>query len=303
MTDDDISREPDMYTSAASTLRAALKWSVGAFAAVAALMLGTSPLTGIGGLTVGDARLWVALACAFVALAATSALVVGAVLVLTPVDVDLHTIPHAVRRTIEASSATLAALDLRTIDELEATWSARQHPPAPGEPHRPGKVVTATQARTEVIADRDPARLAAAVTEVTAYAAWLILARRWHRFRWSAALLAVLTGTAIVVYSWAANPPDSGEHPIATTAVLPSQPAAAVVVLGDDDRSAFAPVLGLECVDGPVDVIVLSIDDAPAYDLLVEPDDACPLVRLTLVPGVGTSVTSTSRVQVEPPRD
>ncbi len=299
MANDNTGNLPDMYVSAAMTVRTAVKWGAGAFAAVAALLLGTSPLTNLGVLSFGSARLWLALASGLVAIIATIVLIFGAIYVLTPVDVDLHSIPRKICADIESHSSALRSTPYHSVTELEAAWTNAHklaYGPDPVEP----RVESSRQIAEAAEADANLVTLDSVVTEVTADAAWHLLDNRSRRYRHMAVAAAIVVGAAIITYSWAANP---AKNPgttgsAAASEALPQQPVQVQLRLGPVDRAVLMPILGKRCVSAPVSALAIDLQQS-SFDLVAMPNNSCPLVRFRLAPHGETMITTTHTVPIK----
>lgn len=284
----------DQYVRASEAVRSALKWAVAALAAIAALLLGTSPLTGMGKLAVDDTRLWAALGSGLIALIAAATIVVMAVWILTPVDVSFGTISGSVRRSLDEDSEALRTVEgVRTVAELQTKWSRLQRDRALLASHNGSadRVITAEDRQRAIAADRQLHDLSPVVQELTENAAWLALADRWRKFRYVGALLVIVAGASILVYGWAANP---GEDTPKSSAAAPLQPASVTVRLGSSDRERFAAEIGDECVLSPVAAILVATPTDSHYDLIVLPTSKCQLRRLQFQAAPDTSVAATS---------
>jgi hypothetical protein len=120
---------PD-FGPAIDRLRDIAKYLIGAFAAVAALLIGTSPLSGLGALE-ADSRLVVAVCAALVALMVVAKMVAIALSVLMPISIPFREIPDkpeyaGQRAQIENEDAYLFDDDYPDIAKLFAKRSALQ---------------------------------------------------------------------------------------------------------------------------------------------------------------------------------
>lgn len=292
------------YAAANTRIRDAAKWMAAALGAIATVLVGTSPLSGIGRLSGEDPeRLGLAIGAILVGLAAA----LGAIRLLGTVQLP----------------QTVLATDLIAMAEDSASAVARE---AANEPFLTAghatfedtveaylEVQRAYYAAVARLTAAERAQLMATAADADAARAAVERAKEWLAFeetrsgrlapaigyatdlaiheklRWRASLaigwsavLAVLAGMAFVVFAWAANPPEASAPD-----VLAARPSAGVLRGDEDDRERLERQVGTACaaqvVDGDGAAVVALGGSDETLDVVIVPDGNCTEpVRLTV---------------------
>ncbi|MHB1065010.1 MAG: hypothetical protein ACYC1Z_11085 [Georgenia sp.] len=293
------------YAAANGRIRDAAKWMAAAIAAVATVLVGTSPLSGIGRLSAAEpGRLYLAIGAIVVGLAAALVAifllsriqlpqtVLAADIVAMAADPTSAVAREAVHEPfLTAGRANLAAMleDYAQVQKAyyEAvgalTAAEREVLEADSERKRQAarSKVDAAKERVAFEEARD-GRLAPAVGYATDLAIHQKLRGRAGGSLASIMVLSVLAGMSFVVFAWAANPPEG-----AAADVLAARPSAGVLQGDDDDRESFARQLGAACATRIVEgegaaVLALAASDGN-LEVVIVPDDVCTeAARLTV---------------------
>lgn len=188
-------------------LRDTARWLIAAFAAIAAVLVGTAPLLNLGKLDSGDWRLWVAGAAAAVGLAAIAAMIQVTANVLTPVSKGLKELVHkpAMRKIFSENFELLGGHGM-SLEEFKAEYdrarfayveAVEHHRDNPGDP-----AATAEEERTQDAFYE----LAPVVARIMNEG---LLTTFYEKFRVARRAViggSFVAGIAIVVFAWAANP-------------------------------------------------------------------------------------------------
>lgn len=273
----------------------ALTWLVGALGAVASVMLAGSQLSALGGLSPEDdpRRLAIAGASATAAIVLTLAAVAMLTWIKMPPALgnldrlrDIGREPHgeavlrAARTDTSYNRGTGGVVQL--LDELGRVRSlyygakaellaAELDAAAGGRPKDPA--VVALRRKVELLGARN-ADLRVGAVLLAQLDAQLRLRRRTVRGGWVVVILALLAALGLVVFSWAANPPE----PQAETDAITTRPVAARLLLASDD-AVWADRLGDACAeqaraDGIPVVALASTEDS--VTVVTVPSAACP---------------------------
>jgi len=281
------------------TYRSTIRWVVVAFAAIAALMAGTAPLTGLG--DVNDDRVWMVAVGAGAGVLGALAAVLAAVRVLQPVAVYPAMVKAAKRnwfkRTWVGSSRIEDELARRpeqylpvgiiTMDDLadgianlraSCAQLAEAVGAAPDQDRRAHAQQALDDAR-DVLAQYRVARrqilgLARFERARTMFNRMLVIM--------SAGALVAAIGIASTLYGINTTEDESVTARSAT-------PRTVTVILTSEGASSLAASLGASCVKSPVAATLLGGDEtAGPWDILVTDTDECSLTRLVLTPVLGT---------------
>jgi hypothetical protein len=282
------------YRGAIENLRSVVKQGITAFAAVAAVLVGTSPLTNLGKLPAFDGRWWAAMLAAAVALAAVLLVIARAATILAPREFRLNAPSRGAAEAIRTSGLLSSA---RVVDvvELDRAWEAARQKHVDGVAEMSSLPVgqRAEAGRKAVEGQRESERLGPVVERVREYALWYEVSAAWRAVRWQLLGAAGLAGLAIVLYAWAANPPDptSGAGAASTP-----RPTAVTVIVDPDAQERFGAALGAECAAN-FDAIAIGRSEQ-TYDLIVT-DEACSgLSRTSVTHGIDVTVAAREAVEV-----
>ncbi|MDT0164619.1 hypothetical protein Q9R32_03515 [Actinotalea sp. AC32] len=294
-----------------------LTWLVGALGAVASLMVAGTQLTSIGGLSWEEDRPRLLAAGGSVTLAVV--LVVAAVGLLTWATMpgrlsDLERLDELAAGSPRGEVASSVARDSSyhrgtgsLPDLLTALTTARgalyeaksrlhdadlAAAREADDDARAARSAHADRVRAEVAvltARNDDLRLGArAAVQLDSH---LRTRRRVVGVSWTVLVVAVVVAACLVLFAWAANPP---EDPDAAEPAVPARPVAAVLVLASDD-GVWDDRLGAACADaardGGVDVVAVGSDD-DAVTVVVVPGDDCPDPVEVVVPRDEGTVTA-----------
>lgn len=186
----------DPFASARTNIRETVKWLVAAFAAMAAAIVGTSPLTGLGSLPPGE-RLYVAVGAGVIGLLIAAWVIARALrlLVTPPFFLGDIAADEALRQFIEAHAYDLMPPQYPTIAQIVAARTA-----------------ALDVLRGTVAGNRDDAR--AALRALSPWTDRLMslgyleqLRRRLDGSLLSMATAAFAAVLAFGIFAWAANPP------------------------------------------------------------------------------------------------
>jgi hypothetical protein len=307
------------YQTSIDQIRSTATWLIGAFAAVATVMLAGSQLSSVGKLTMADdpIRLCTALSAAVVVVGATIFAIYSLSNVLTPVVSSLKELREeaAGSRTGLASfvandsgflagkpdvSTLLTDYQLRRVDQVNAhrdqVVAEVELDQAEDDTGRTAASAKLNRAdRRRLRADTEVGILRRAVVSLTQLRGYLTVSKRFEEERTKVVWSGVAAALAIVAFAWAANPPQipAAEPPIA---VLQPRPVMARLVLTPAGVTELSGVLGAECAsaagaDG-VPTVVLGAT-ASAVEIVIPAGGSCSqTARLQLEPRLGHAVAA-----------
>jgi len=269
---------------ATGLIRDAAKWLIGAFAAIAALLLTGVQLSSVGQLSLDEGRLIAAIAGFGLGLGATLYVIVQNVRVLLPqtttvsgleADEDLakyfadnpellpgpgETVAAFAERYRDAGSAYEAALTADEQGSSDATKEAL-------------KKAKARLAKTE----RE-------VREVLAVANWKSTEGLFVDVRRKVIAAAVLAAVGIGLFAWAANPPEDPDPP--ARAVISPAPVVAELRVKPASRAMLREALGEKCLLSNVQVLeVGGTKEKP--EVVTIPQQNCQSARLVVSEDIG----------------
>lgn len=230
----------EMAQKAIDNLRTTAKWLLQVYAAIGALLLAGTPLTKLGQLPWADDRLHIALGSALIAVLAGT--------------------------TIIYFASSVLVTDATTLQSLQATAQNQQNDP----------IITYIQNAGVLPQNTTIAQLtnqSEATPNVLMIAAFYRYRERFQRLRWSAIIGSFVVGAAIVLFVWAANPPE-------VKPVRYQLPDRGTVELTEAGQNRLRDHLGVTCVTRPIPVIVLA--DQDGFDVVSQPIDSCGLLRFTI---------------------
>lgn len=305
-------REDEQYLTA-------IKWLIGALAAIAAVLVAGIQLSTLGELRWPEDRPRLLLAAgAFTLVLICVVLALGLLAwVHMPEkgsDLDrLHEIARkgapdgvleAVRRDSSYHRGTgelaslLTALDRASNSFYQArrALTAARLTAAGAQPTGTGKAVSVEQANAQVEEwSESYGRLREGARRVSQLDRHLRIAQRARGVLTGVLLLTLLSALSLGAFSWAAHPPDRAASP---QEAVPARPVSALLLLSDDDP-VWADRLGAGCAqaarDGGVPVVALSSSDE-AVEVLVLEGGECAAPRVVLVPTDAGTVEAVDQV-------
>lgn len=294
------------YAAANTRIRDTAKWMAAALAAVATVLVGTSPLSGIGRLSAEEPG---RLACAVAAIVIGLGAALIAILLLSRIQLpqtvlaadvaamaenDRSAVAHeavhepflrAGRPNLKAMMKDYTQVQAdyyAAVEELVEAQRAALGARSTKEREAAAARVAAARACLSFEEDRDR-HLAPAVRYVTDLAVHEKLRERARTYLPWIVGLSVLAGSAFVMFAWAANPPEAS----AGDTAVPARPSAGVLLGDPDDEQALARQLGAECARQIVDgggtaVLALSASEGEV-EVAIVPDAVCSSsARLTV---------------------
>lgn len=298
------------FLPATTQLREVAKWLIGAFAAVAAVMLAGTQLSSLGALSTQDpTRLVVAVAAAVIVVAATTAAIYQLSTVL-PLDFSgMHGLVEEsreapMREVVNADSGYRAGR--ANVGALLADYeAARDRDRSAGraraalalqvaatvEPSAELEAQLARATRQEELAEAEVKSLKEHVTALIQMKGYLNVCRRFDAARTAVLWLSAVAAAGIITFAWAANPP---ETKAATSAALAPRPVEARLVLTPAGAAELGTALGEECAQSAASsgthVVVMSTDTETS-DVVVLAEGSCArTMRLDVASRLGRLV-------------
>ncbi len=298
------------FLPATTQLREVAKWLIGAFAAVAAVMLAGTQLSSLGALpTEHPTRLLVAVAAAVVVVGATT----GAIYQLSTVlPLDFSGVHGLVRESREVPMREVLAADSgyragrENVQALLVDYETARDEERSAHRRRaalevevadavkPSEELTGRLARAtkrEELAEAEVQSLKSHVTALIQMKGYLNVRRRFDSARTAVLWLAALAAAGIITFAWAANP--EGGTP-AAGAVLDARPVEAKLVLTPAGLAELRSVLGEECAQRSAESgtrVVAMAADAGTADVVVLAEGPCgETIRLDIEGRLGRLV-------------
>lgn len=282
------------FLPATTQLREVAKWLIGAFAAVATVMLAGTQLSSLGALSTEDpTRLVVAVSAAVVVVAATTGAIYQLSTVL-PLDFSgIHGLVEesreqpmrdvlaadsgyrAGRANVAALLADYEAARLRDRRARHARGALELEVAEAPEPSEQLEARLARAVKLEELAAAEAKALNANVTALVQMKGYLNVRRRFDSARTAVLWLAALAAAGIITFAWAANPSEAG--PAAGAAIAP-RPVEARLVLTPSGVNELGALLGQACAQGAAEsgVRVVAMDaDGETADVMVLDDGPC----------------------------
>lgn len=215
----------DARLAAIDKIRGTARWLIVVFAAIGAALAGTAPLSNVGKLGQGDWRLWVAVAAATIALAAIAATVWWTTNILLPTSRGLADLVKDKKlRAIFTAYPELLDGYGKNLEEFKRQYDQARDAYLDAVVADRKASTAATQA--EVARTDAERRTFTPVVERVLNEGLLTGVRR--QFSSARAVMfggALVAGAAIVIFTWAANPPSPPTPPKVVPATLGVAPA------------------------------------------------------------------------------
>lgn len=271
--------------------RDAATWLIGAFAAIAGILVAGSQLSDMGELAAWSGRWWAAVAGLSVALVGILAAVLGALTILLPAR---STLSDAARddgfvRWVDNHTELLAP-DATSVEHFRGQYfAARREYDSAMDAYESAEAQGAVPEAVSTRAKRADARFA----EIEAWATIINDAHTDRRFRRAAqgGFVAIFIGgllaaIGIASFAWAAHPGDKSakDEPAAEAPVAPVRVRLALTAVGKEIiREATS------CDAAQAEAVRIGGDTATP-ELLILPREGCKAVRLTLSDTAGEAV-------------
>lgn len=280
---DNTGLPPNKYntrlTEAVEQLRTNVKWTLIAFGAIGTTLLAGSQLSNLGKFSYSDARLWIALICAIVALGAASYAVYVAQSVAYSGYTQLNHLDHDDRAFLNDNNTLLEGF--KTIDEIKEAYES-----CIAERHN--NMTNGADIETLKADKSNFQYLDNLVDNILSFVRYNRIRTQVERSRNQLTLASLFAAIGLLGFAWAANP-EKTPPIIALSTPVPE----ASVELTDAGKKGLAPLLGDMCVRMPtVSVLVLNVT-ASGSDVLSEKSKACPNARFTLTDALGKFVAPT----------
>ncbi|QKJ20273.1 hypothetical protein [Microbacterium hominis] len=270
----------DGIQAASDRIRETAKWLTVSFGAIGALLLAGTQLSSIGQLSAGSERLTVAVTGGVLAGLGTIAVLVASVLVATTPVMSLSRLAHA-KPPVGTEAARTDRFLLMGYESVGTLQSAYQT--AITERRTAIEQYTGTQTDADRAAQARAQTIDGIVTRLVQVAAHTNLSRRWRNAVWPICIGAVVAAVGVILFVWAANPPEDAAGSTLTPGVL-DDAKAGVLTLTSLGQEALAEALDCE-VDEPLEVLVLERDDAGAEVIVIA--RGCEAVRALVTPAWG----------------
>ncbi len=214
---DDPSADP--FATAKANLRDTVKWLAAALAGTAAAAVGSSPLTGLGSLKLLSSRFdlgAISLAIALLALLGAIAIILE-LLVGEIFSLEASSTEEWVQKFVDQRKNDLLPPGFASLSELIAE---RRRQAQILSDYRDNQADPAYRAAQDAYK-----RLQPPLGNITSLLLLEQLRRRVRHARIPLALLSIIGAAALILYSWAANPPKPAEeHPSANAHVSQTAP-------------------------------------------------------------------------------
>jgi hypothetical protein len=267
--------------AASDRIRETAKWLTVSLGAVGALLLAGTQLSSVGELTVGSQRFAVAVAGGVLAAIGTVCILLANVLVATTPVMSLTKLKGR-RPPAGTKDARTDQFLLRGYSDVAALATAYDSAinarKAAIEGYDGGEPTPAEQA-----AQVRAAAVDGIVTRLVLVSSHMNLSHRWRVAIWPICIGAVVAAIGVVLFVWAANPPDGAKASPLTPGVL-TDAEPAVLTLTPTGRAAMGESLACE-LDDPIDVLVIGSTDAGTDILVIE--DGCRQVRAIITEAWG----------------
>jgi hypothetical protein len=270
--------EIDTYSSrvtlAIDYLRGNVKWTLVAFGAIGTTLLAGSQLSNLGKFAVTDLRLWVALACAFVALGTASYAVYLALKVAYTGHTEFYHLDASDIAHAEKNPALLEGFG--KVADLKAAYEkavADRHS-ALTAPVKDIKLIESNQTWFEYLDNL--------VDDVVSYVRYNRIREQAEKTRVELTVTSIIAAFALVGFAWAANPKVES-----SSIVLQSPPSEATLSLTATGKLVLTPLLGAHCTAlDHIPVVVISVA-ASGNDVVSVKSKDCALARFTITDALG----------------
>jgi hypothetical protein len=256
------------YNASVEQIRNTAKWILTAFAAVGAILTAGATLTSFGQLEPWSERFWVALVAFIVGVAAAGGVVWSASKVLTSGDISLGDLVGTSEnynddRNFVAGNKTLLAKheSVAKIEEVYVDVLRKQ-----ADAIRAGKDLPDSVRETIGL-------YGTMIEDMLAAARMNRILRVFRQQQWIMIPGAVLTGVAILIFSYAANPAkEQGEFRV---------PVDVRIDLGVAEQERLDGILGEDCVENTFDAILVS-QGSEDSDVIAKTSDSCRMARFAV---------------------
>jgi hypothetical protein len=252
------------------------KWLITVFAAVGGVLVAGSQLTALGNLDLEDdrGRLLVALSGLAIAMAMAVVIVASALHVLEPLPLFVKDVvsDQDLAKELNQRPERLPFGSTSVVD-LDDKLGTALRSPALSEQEKEGW--------------RDEARRFIGQARVVKVRSRF--RRAWRRMAWAAPLATV----GIVVFAYAANPPESSSANAddSNVAVVLPAPTEVRLHLTPSGRTALGSGLGRECVRAPVPALTIG-GDLSRPRVVVLPVQGCKPAQFVLSPSLGVALAA-----------
>ena len=259
-------------TQAVEHLRGNVKWTLLAFGAIGTTLLAGSQLSNLGKFGYDEPRLWFALGCALLAMAASAYAVASALAVAYSGYTELYGLDEADIAYVQHNKALLEGF--ASVDALR-----REYEKATEKRHR--HLMNPETDAGELADDKIwYFYLDGLVDKVLSYIRYNRIQQQVDRSRTQLTVASVVAALALIGFAWAANP--SAEQP-----ALVLRSPASQAKLSASGKATLTPVLGADCAArATIDVIVLNVTTSGSEVVTLASKD-CPVARFTLTSGMG----------------
>ena len=254
--------------AASDRIRETAKWLTVSLGAVGALLLAGTQLSSIGEIVVGSERFWVAVAGGVLAGTGTATVLVATVLVASTPVMNLTRLTSA-RPPVGTEDARRDEFLLMGYPDVGSL--AQEYKAAIAARKAAIEAFSGTSTPADSAARILPwsGAVAAAWTSVTS------LSQRWRAAVWPICIGGLAAAIGVVLFVWAANPPDAAKASTVTPGILQTV-THGELTLTATGRAALEESAGCN-LDGLVAVLLLD-STATGADVVID-EDGCRPVR------------------------
>ncbi len=288
----------DPLTAGVDRIRDVAKWLIGAFAAVAAIMVAGSQLSSIGTLEVGW-RLLVAVIGGVAALSGAAWAIWLLTDVLLPEETTVANVLAEATDCKSPLARTIAANPHLLLGYPDVAALDTAYKNARAEQARAQDLVNASPNDQAALQQVDQAagkaeRLFARLRQLTTRAAFYRQQQEFKDSRTQLYLAALLAAIGLGTFAWAANPPEDKKEDTAAPAPAVAAPATVQIILNAEGKQTLTPLLGDACASQATGTGVKALAiaaTATTVDLVIIPGGLCERpARFTLTLAQGIAI-------------
>jgi hypothetical protein len=258
--------------AASDRIRETAKWLTVSLGAVGALLLAGTQLSSVGELVVGSDRFWVAVTGGVLAGLGTVTVLIAAVLVATTPVMNLTRL-RSTPAPVGTDAARTDEFLLMGYDGVSSLAADYEKAIAARKKAIDGFTGTATDADTA--AQTRAAAIDGTVARLVLVSSHTNLNQRWRTALWPICLGGLVAAVGVVLFVWAANPPDAAKASAVSPGVL-REATTGELTLTAAGQDALRESAGCD-LDRPVAVLLVGSTDAGADVVLAE--EGCQPVR------------------------
>jgi hypothetical protein len=259
-------------------MRETARWVIGAFGAIAVVLVGTSQLSDLGDSEGG--RLALAIAGAVIALVAIAASIFSAAKVFAPEEASLDELTDTseVGRRAAADPGLLFG-EANSVSELVTAYKESLH--TYGEDRRIAQAAGATneQKQKAAASGRRYFALQPPVEHLRQLSLYYAIRSNYREAMGRIAVLLVFGGVGLLMFAYGANPPSEPDSP--SQAGSFSLPASVTIAPAAGAEDELSEILGEECSSGAILAILLSTADE-RVEFVTRPTATCATQRVSV---------------------